>query len=360
MKLSVISYQPSEFSFTRPVLVKLVFSLFLFLIFFTCSSPVFAYDLTITCGDSSCTKDVSSPLFSPTDIWYPGFTTSRTIHFINTTGDTRSLSVAALNSAQTGDIDTVMQFTMQESGSSSILWSNTLRTLYTTSAIGLPNLSSNGTFTLQLTNAMNSSAGNEFQTKTTTFDLTFTISGIEESVVVQTVSNNSTSSTSSTGDSGTGGSIVINPITRLTTVLPRFFFPANPNIAGTATENPPEPEIVELDEGNVSGATTCQSCTWWQLLLLQILLTMWFYRKEKQKNNKKFWMGGAFIGLLTYAVFLFINRSCRNGWELWIASSNMWCHYFIVWVFLIFNACTYAFWPKEKNTDEPSDHPSKP
>jgi len=152
---------------------------------------------------------------------------------------------------------------------------------------------------------------------------------------------------------GTGGedggkkqnTFLTTPVSIVQTVFPQFFIPT---VAGAATEEVPpssSPEKVALEE--VKGATTCQTCTWWQFLFLQAGLLAFYYMVTRQKGRKIFWIGGSMVSIFTYIAFLFFNQSCRTGWQLWLSTSSFWCRYFIVWVIVMYSFVTYLFRPSK-------------
>jgi len=354
------------FSFTRTGLVKLVFYLFLFVFLSVLRHPVFAYDLTVTCG-ADCTKSTNDPLFSSGTVWFPGFSQEKSIHILNTRTKSLSLTTSATNPVNTDNLGDVMNLIIKKVGEAGSLWSGTLTNFYASVPISLLTISeNNGTADLTYTVTMDTTANNDYQNKTTVFDLNFNFQGDDESPPTPTPTPNGSTDGGGTTDGGdgttgdgTGGgtppsnpAVPFLPITQFTTFLPRFFQTLAPAIAGAQTENPLAPEPEKIEEGEVSGAATCQTCIWWPVLLLQALCVTFHYLLTRNRNRKAFWRGGITISVIAYGIFLFLNRDCRSGWQLWLYTDVFWCKYFIVWVLLIFGVLSRIFRPKIEESYE--------
>jgi len=333
-----------------------VFGLFIF------THPVFAAaDRTVTCnsvsgGGFSCSLDYETSPFDATSLWYPGKTDSKTFQVFNNWDKTITLNVKADKPLQTGNLATTMNLTILDNNGTS-WFTNTINSFFNESnGISLGTLNGNSSMSFIFTVTMDVNADNTYQNKTTSFDLPFTFS--EQEIIeneIKTDSNDTDKNDINTAIQQTMTSVT--PLSFARTVLPRFFPPTNPAVAGAQTETPPPTqEKTTLEE--VKGATTCQTCTWWPLLILQTLGLLFHYLLTRQKSKKTFWKGGILLSIFIYAVFLFLNRGCRNGWELWLSSANVWCKYFIVWVLLVFSLLSYLIRPTHE--EEYGVTPEKP
>ena len=332
--------------------------------FFLFAHPVFAYDLTVTCG-SDCTKNSNTSLFTSATIWYPGLSESHTIHIENTVSVSREISTNADKTNVSGDLDTVMELTIEQSGNPTPLWQGTLHNFYTytpTSPLLLPTVGANNSIDLIYTVTMNKDAGNDFQNKNTSFDLSFNFTGEDapKNTPTPTPANSSgatgesgasgttgqTGPTSSTGSTGATG--ITGPTGATGETGPTGSTGATGVTGPTGATGVTGQKLgVQTETPSTKGASTvlCQTCTWWPLLVLQALGLLFHSLITRQKSKKIFWRGGILISIFTYAVFLFLNRGCRNGWELWLSSANVWCKYFIIWVLLVFGLLSYIFRP---------------
>jgi len=343
------------------------------LFFFT--HPVYAApDLTITCKTQTegCAKSSDTSLFTSATVWYPGLSESHTIHIDNTVNAPRDITTyPAVVEKPPGNLDTVLLLQIFLSGSPTPLWTGTLTEFFgysNTHPLPLTQVPANNSLELIYTITMDVNAGNEFQNTNTLFDLSFGFSG-EDPAPISTptttptpasspsnVSNSPDSSNPSNPSNPTGAGAPFLPITQLVT----RFVPSlrGPEVAGESTEVSPTPAQETYKEGEVAGATTCKQCIWWPILLVQIIITVlyYFYRR---KNKKAFWTGGIVISIFTYALFLFFNRSCRNGWELWLTTEAFWCKYFILWVLLIFGFLSYSIRPKNEENYQVLQKPAE-
>jgi len=203
---------------------------------------------------------------------------------------------------------------------------------------------------------MDKNAGDEFQNTNTMFDLSFNFSGDDPqpTPTPSGSSNSDSTGTSGSSSSSSGGSAATGATgaTGQTGLRNVLLGNEDSGITGPTGQALGE-KTDETSKPAVEGASTvlCQVCIWWPLLVLQTIVTVFYYSISKQRKTKKFWIGGLLISLVTYAIFLFLNRGCRNGWELWLSTTSFWCKYFIIWVLLIFSILSAIFRPNKGEED---------
>lgn len=132
---------------------------------------VHAQELTVTCTTpGTCTADTLDPLFSPSILWFPGHSESRSIEVQNQSGLEQEISTRADNSSQTGDLDAVLLVTITRASSGLIVYSGSLRDFYTQTDIPLGVLADGAIeeYTIEVTLG---DVGNEYQGAQTQFDL---------------------------------------------------------------------------------------------------------------------------------------------------------------------------------------------
>ncbi|MFA6306157.1 MAG: hypothetical protein WC651_05590, partial [Candidatus Gracilibacteria bacterium] len=276
---------------------------------------------------------------------------------INTRNKPLSLTTNTTNAVNTDNLGDMMNLTIKKSGEIGSLWTGTLTNFYIAVPISLGSVTeNNGTADFTYVVSMDPTVGNEFQNKQTVFDLNFSFQGEDESTTTETTtSDGGGGNTSNSSSTSTGGGNPPSLSTRIPTVLGNFLTPYFPAVEEIIPESTGVVEGVTTEpepEGEVEGATSCQTCFWWPLLVLQILLTIYYYRQSKRKSKKTFFGGGIAVAFFTYAVFLFINRDCRNGWQFWISSTNVWCRYVILWITLIFLLLSSLMKPKNEEEYE--------
>lgn len=335
----------------------------IFLLLWVVKNPAFAYDLTVTCGAASCDKDKNTPLFDSSIVWYPLLSVGKEIHVINNRTYGVTLETNATGTTTNGALDEVMDLTIAQTGIFPPVWTGTLKEFYNQPSITLPGINGGGgtldlTFTLSMDDV-----GNDYQNTNSTFDLNFNFQGDDEPTPTPTTVQTSTNGggggggapSTSTGGGGGGTTNTISApplITQLITALPRFFIPVVPAVAGAETTVYPTQKPEKPQEGEVSGATTCQTCIWWPILVLQALALLFHSLLTKVKKKKLYWPNGIFISIVSYIIFLLVNRSCRTGWQLWVSSSNIWCTIFFFLVIIVFGAILYPLRPKNQTSSD--------
>jgi hypothetical protein len=140
---------------------------------FLLPSPVaFAADLNITCDADICNPQTVPEFFSSADTWYPGKKFSKSIAITNTGKKKFPVTVQASSPQTKGNLDMVIQFTINSSARTP-LWDGPLHSLYSYGPIDLSSSLAKGeTQTYTFTAYMYESADDQYQGKTTTFNMT--------------------------------------------------------------------------------------------------------------------------------------------------------------------------------------------
>ncbi len=132
---------------------------------------IFAADLNISCGNDTCTPQTVNEFFSST-MWVPGSTVTKTISITNASKKKFPVIVEASSPQSTGDLDMVIQFTITNSNGV-VMWDGPLHSFYTYGPIQVSNnLLKGQTQTFTFTAYMYESADDQYQGKTTTFNMT--------------------------------------------------------------------------------------------------------------------------------------------------------------------------------------------
>ncbi|MEK7565589.1 MAG: fibronectin type III domain-containing protein [Patescibacteria group bacterium] len=148
-------------------------------LFFLIVSPAFAADLNVTCrGAGTCLPDNPGPIFSPSEVWYPGKTLSKTIQLLNDSGGSQKIITRAQNSTTSGNLTQAFTFSIVRSSDSLVIWSGGLASYYTKGEIELTTLGIGARDTFIYTAAMDSLAGNDYQGKQSSFDLLIGFAGV--------------------------------------------------------------------------------------------------------------------------------------------------------------------------------------
>lgn len=152
---------------------KIILKIFLAALFFlTTSQSIMAADLNYSCTASDCTPTTSGALFPSSEIWYPGKTLSKTVNFSNISGDPIEIIISNENTSTTGDLDKVINLTITRSLTGIVLFDDTVSNFYG-SSISLPTLTDSINEDYVFEAIMDPESGNEFQNKSTKFDLLF-------------------------------------------------------------------------------------------------------------------------------------------------------------------------------------------
>lgn len=131
-----------------------------------------AQDLSISCdGSGTCTPATSGPLFSSSEIWEPGKIVERTVRLTNSSGVDQIFGTQAQNTLATGNMDTVLNLSITRMSTSTLIWTGTLNDFYNAGEIQLGTFGAGAFEDFNCTVSMNQTAGNEYQGKSTAFDL---------------------------------------------------------------------------------------------------------------------------------------------------------------------------------------------
>jgi hypothetical protein len=146
-------------------------------------NPVYAADVDITCTESGCTPSSVTGFFPSSEIWYPGKSLLKTVKVTNSSGGPISVTVHEQNSTTDADFDQVVQFTIGREGGP-VLWDNSLYAFYQSSMVTLnPALAAGTSETYSFTAYMYTTAGNDYQEKSTQFDMVLGFNGGSSSSV---------------------------------------------------------------------------------------------------------------------------------------------------------------------------------
>lgn len=159
---------------------KLILSLiFLILPIFLIVPSVLAADLDVTCrGAGTCLPDNPGPIFSPSEVWYPGKTLSKTIQLLNTSGGSQKIITQAQNSTTSGNLTQAFTFSIVRNSDNYVIWSGGLASYYAKGETELATLGDGASDTFIYTAAMDSAAGNDYQGKQSSFDLLIGFAGV--------------------------------------------------------------------------------------------------------------------------------------------------------------------------------------
>lgn len=177
------------------------FIIALFITTFVFTTQVSAVDFSVDCDGSgpTCSKSGLEPLFPNSEIWYPGKVLTKSFSLKNSSSETRSMAFKSIKTSE-GSLQEVILISLSEAGGP-VLWSGTLADLYLLDQIELGNFSSGTQKSFNIQASMSPSAGNEYQNKSTIFDLKFGLFG----------SPISTSGGGSGGSGGSGGGSAVAP-----------------------------------------------------------------------------------------------------------------------------------------------------
>lgn len=155
---------------------------------FVSSPPALAADLEVT---------AASPLFPGSTVWYPGLSVTKQFTVKNNGSATHTVIADSTNEHSTGDLDNMMTVKL---GS----FDGTMHNFWNSGEINLGDLTAGASQTYDMTVGFNAGAGNDFQNKSATFDLTIGFLGTGEQLRIGGVAG------ASTGGGGGGDGSVCN------------------------------------------------------------------------------------------------------------------------------------------------------
>lgn len=224
-------------------MIKYLICLLLLIDFFF-PGKILAADLTVNCDSNGCSPTTSASIF-PDDFWYPGRIVARQIRVNNTGADALTVANRSQNSVVAGNLDNIMLFSILRNSDNFVVWSGTLHDFYGVNNISLGSIAANSNEDYRYTMTMDTAAGNEYQSKSTGYNLVLAFSG-------------NSSGTSSTTDKVVtpGGRFVMSPAISF-----------NEGILGT-----------QENIGSGSATVSPKATSWWQWILKIILQVLeWFY-----------------------------------------------------------------------------------
>lgn len=309
--------------------MKKLITLIIAVLFFFRIQPVYAADLTITCGSSSsCTPTDSPSPFDGNAIWYPGYSESRSIEIVNTDTNPITVEVKAINKSQS-TLNQALLLQIVRKSNNKEYFNDTLQTFFSKGSVQMEDIR-NAPDEFIFTVTMDPNAGDEYQNTNQSFDLEF---GFTRIIDEQKTDDNSgegdKKSTTSTNDGGgTGGGTTTPSPTPASFISRLFTMPAAPTTA-PVVEGVTTTEGALVEEGEVGGAITCKDCVWWPFLLAEILLLLLSYKGMlKQFPIQKQKLMALIIPFVLYVLFLWWNQPCVQG--ILVQSDSFVCRYFLL------------------------------
>lgn len=330
--------------------MKKILSLIVFLVFMIFAQPAFAANLDIECfgtGTGTCTKTGQDPLFSQAldGYWMPGDSASKTFKIINSAAQTREVFMKPLRTSAAGIIENVIEISLTPTGGGTPNWNGILTDFYNLGNFSLGNVSSGGNIEYVIYARMKPEADNSYQGESTKFDLDFSF-WVEEVKQNFGGPGDGLSDGKSDGRSdGMGGFVsTVQPLLQQALGLQTEEISEVSPIP-TPTTAPKEEGITKEAKG---AKTPCDNCIWWQILLGEMIALFIYYKYmlKKPTFNKKYFIP-LIIPLLTYIIFVILNRDCPNYIYIF-------CKYF--W---LLDLGIYLVWKKNKK-EESSEKPQKP
>lgn len=273
---------------------KLLITFILVLSFFTFTGPVYAADASVTCDSDGCNISGDDPLFDEDNI-YPGWSIIKTLKAKNEYGEDREFMVEVDNL----DVDSnfpltdVLKIEIREDGETDNIYGpEDLEDWEDEKDLPLGYIAESDSTTYEFIITMDPSAGNEYQGKSTSFDLKL---GFDTEPVVEGASTSSYEQAL-----GIGGQL--------------FGFG---QIQGEATEEESPTEIPVVEGVRDEVEDVCKDPWWWFLVfLVQMLLHLLFmFAIKKEKRNFK-----VTLQILTGLGFMYIfwKNFCPT-WDVYAA-----------------------------------------
>jgi hypothetical protein len=312
------------------IYITLIF-LFLFIGFFI--HPVQAADVDIVCNEAQCTPNITSALFAPGEVWYPGKVLSRTIQVSNTSGVARRVSARAVNTIDSANFADKLTLVIRDS-LSNVLWLGVLSDFYNLSSVNLTEIADETHENYSFEVNMDKQAGNEFQAGSTSFNLVLTYSdatvsnGTPTSTPVPTqvsgsssggsdnsggtTDSNSDTASNTAGNTTTGASIITGPslFTPFTGVFPTVA--SEGESLGGATQG------AESSSGEVAGSVfpngVYKTCFYPKLFLLFLLLEVVILSVLSKMISSDRYIRIAFSQALVTGVFIFLSSYFYCTW----------------------------------------------
>lgn len=133
--------------------------------------PALAADVEVSCTGSGCTIQGTTPLFSSATKWVPGQLQTKVIKVTNNGQNSQSVAVRATNAAAEGGLENVFHLSVIKIDDGGLLWSGSLGNFYDSQEISLGALVPSSSQEYRFALSMSRNAGNQFQSKKTSFDL---------------------------------------------------------------------------------------------------------------------------------------------------------------------------------------------
>jgi hypothetical protein len=148
-------------------MIKKVF-IFLFLLLFL-PSVAMAADFNVDCSGSGCSSSGVSPLFSSSEVWYPGKVLTKTFSLSNSSGETREMALKGHRTSASSLLEEV--FNLSLVCWSKVLWSGSLESFYSLEKVDIGTFNPGGLAECSIRASMDPSANNDYQELSSVFDL---------------------------------------------------------------------------------------------------------------------------------------------------------------------------------------------
>ena len=168
--------------------MKKIFFLSIFILLFSYSSKVLAQDITVSCnGAGNCSVNPPGPLFSASQVWYPGESLTKTVRITNNSSSSQSFGTRATNNNTSGDLDMVTNLSLVRVSTADLIWSGSLSNFYTLGELDLGIYAPGAFEDYDFIVSMPLTVSNEYQNKETVFDLLLGFLGTETIVSPTTI-----------------------------------------------------------------------------------------------------------------------------------------------------------------------------
>lgn len=188
--------------------MKLLLSLIIFFSFFISSqSSVYASDLEVICNDSLCMLPSHDPLFSPSESWVPGDSSSKDVLIKNVSSGTKEIFIKVTGDTTDESLDNHI-FIILENEAGSTIWDGSFREFLDQGILPIAAVGKNDEFKLTIKALFETGARNELQGKSSKFDFGFGFEGQTTTPGESSNNDKSTSSTDTTNGTKTSQSIL--------------------------------------------------------------------------------------------------------------------------------------------------------
>jgi len=146
------------------------------MLIFVFAGTVNAIEFKVECTDRSCTPSSTGRFFNENVLWYPTYSLMNRVTVKNKSDADQFIGHRAFNIETNSDVDRiaeVLDLVIIRESVNKVVWESTLQGFYETDEAVLGILGPGKTDSFAYTITMNKDAGNEYQGKSTQFDLMF-------------------------------------------------------------------------------------------------------------------------------------------------------------------------------------------